>query len=439
MVSFNDLSVRDGQQSLLATRMRTEDVLRIVEALDEAGFYALEVWGGAVFDSMIRFLREDPWERLLLLKETVSRSKLMMLLRGMNLVGYRHYPEDVVAKFIEYAYRDGIDVFRVFDALNDPRNLEFPVKKIREAGAELQVCIAYTVSPIHTLEYYRDLAEDFLSSFEPEYITVKDMSGILHPYFAWELVRMLKSLGAKVNVHSHTTAGYSPLNLLKAIEAGADLVDTAISSMSYYTSHPPAESLAMALKNTPYDPGLNMEALYKAAQIAWDARSKYREYDIAFKKPPVDIGVLKHQVPGGMMSNLLSQLRELGMTDRLQEVLEEITRVREDLGWPPLVTPMSQIVGAQAVLNVAMGRYKALVKELVAYLKGIYGRPPGKIREYLLEMAEREEVSVEETLTLNEAAKRLPKNLVSKPEDYITYALFPEHALEFLKRRQSLV
>lgn len=438
LVKLIDLTVRDGQQSLLATRMSTEDVLEIVELLDKAGFYALEVWGGATFDAPLRFLNEDPWERLRSIREVVRSTKLMMLLRGMNLVGYWHYPKDVVKAFIEYAHKDGIDVFRVFDALNDLDNLEYPIKIIKEVGAELQVCMVYTTSPVHTTEYYVKLAEDILSRFEPDTITIKDMSGILKPYIAYELIKEIKKLGAKVNVHSHATAGLAPMALIKSIEAGADYVDVTLSSLSLFTSHTPAESLIEALKGTPYDTGVNVEPLYEASRKLWIIRKKYRRFDYALKEPPVDVRVLKHQIPGGMLSNLLAQLKELHAEDKINEVLEEVVKVREDLGWPPLVTPVSQIVGTQAVLNViAGGRYKAVIDELIEYVRGKYGKPPAPINKDLIKLIEkrlnekRERKGIAK-VTLEDAKRKLPKKCVEKFEDYITYALFPNVAKDFL-------
>ncbi len=439
MVLLIDLTVRDGQQSLLATRMRTEDVIRVVETLDKAGFYALEVWGGATFDAPLRYLKEDPWERLKLVRQVVKRTKLMMLLRGMNLVGYKHYPRDVVEKFVEYAHRDGIDIFRVFDALNDLDNLEIPVKKAKEVGAEVQVCMVYTISPVHTVDYYIKLAEEIIHRFEPEWITIKDMSGILKPYVAYELVSRLKrELKIRVDVHSHATAGFAPMTLLKAIEAGADAVDVTISSLSLFTSHTPAETLVETLRGSPYDPGIDIKVLYEAARLVWEIRKKYRDYDYALKNPPVDVRVLEHQVPGGMLSNLLAQLRELGAEDKLPQVLEEVRKVREDLGWPPLVTPLSQIVGAQAVLNVVSGRYSVLLKEVMDYIDGKYGKPPAPINPELIEMtksAQRKEV--EEIIDLERAKRELPKEYVEKFEDYLTYALFPDVALQFFEERRS--
>ncbi len=439
LVELIDLTVRDGQQSLLATRMRTEDVVKIVELLDKAGFYALEVWGGATFDAPLRFLMEDPWERLKRVREVVKRTKLMMLLRGMNLVGYKHYPRDVVEKFVEYAHRDGIDIFRIFDALNDLDNLELPVKKAKEVGAEVQVCMVYTTSPVHTTDYYVKLAEEIMHRFEPEWITIKDMSGILKPYTAYELVsRLKKELSVKVDVHCHATAGFAPMTLLKAIEAGADAVDVTISSLSLFTSHTPAETLVEALRGTPYEVKIDTKVLYEVARLVWEIRKKYRDYDYALRNPPVDIRVLEHQIPGGMLSNLLAQLRELGAEDKLPQVLEEVSRVREDLGWPPLVTPLSQIVGTQAVLNVLSGRYKALLKEVVDYIKGKYGKPPAQIKKELVEMAEKRPLpKAEEVITLERAMREVPKEYIEKFEDYLTYALFPENALKFFEYRRS--
>ncbi len=439
MVELIDLTVRDGQQSLLATRMSTEDVVRIAELLDKAGFYALEVWGGATFDAPLRFLVEDPWERLKRVREVVRKTKLMMLLRGMNLVGYKHYPRDVVEKFIEYAHKDGIDVFRIFDALNDLDNLELPVRKAKEVGAEVQVCMVYTTSPVHTVDYYVKLAEEIAHRFEPDWVTIKDMSGILKPYTAYELVsRIKKELGLRVDVHSHATAGFAPMTLLKSIEAGADAVDVTISSLSLFTSHTPAETLVEALRGTPYETRVDTRVLYEVARVVWEIRKKYRDYDYALRNPPVDIRVLEHQIPGGMLSNLLAQLREVGAEDKLPQVLEEVARVREDLGWPPLVTPLSQIVGTQAVLNVLSGRYSTLLKEVIDYIKGKYGKPPAPIRRELVELAEKHPPpSFGEEITIERAMREVPKEYVEKFEDYITYALFPEHALRMFEYRRS--
>ncbi len=437
MVKLIDVTLRDGQQSLIATRLSTDDIIRVAELLDKAGFYALEVWGGATFDAALRYLGEDPWTRLKRIREVVKRTKLLMLLRGMNLVGYKHYPHDVVRKFIEYAYKDGIDIFRVFDALNDLDNLELPIKVIKDLGAELQVCLVYSVSPIHTIEYYIKLAHDVIARFEPETITIKDMAGLLTPYTAMELVKELKRLGVKVNVHTHSTCGLAPMTLLKSVEAGADFVDVTLSSLSLYTSHTPAESLIAALKGTKYDPGVSLELLYTASKILWEIRKKYRDYDYALNAPPVDITVLKHQIPGGMLSNLMAQLKELKADNKMSEVLDEVNRVREDLGWPPLVTPISQIVATQALLNVLSGkRYAAVVTELINYIEGKYGKPPAPISKELLKLikSKRNRKTHNQVMNLDRALKELPKTLAKKFEDYITYALFPEEALNTLKK-----
>jgi len=439
VVLLNDVTLRDGQQSLLATRMRTSDIVEVASLLDSAGFYALEVWGGATFDSALRFLSEDPWERLKAIRSVVKRSKLFMLLRGVNLVGYRPYPQDVVEKFVEYAHRDGVDMFRVFDALNSAKNLEPAVRAIKRTGAELQICLVYTESPVHTVEYYRKLAEDFLSRFEPDWITIKDMAGILDPFTAYSLVKELRSLGAKVNLHTHSTAGFSVATVLKAVEAGVDAVDVALSSLSLFTSHPPAETVIVMLRRGGYKVDVDLEAIVKASRAMWKIRQKYKEFDYALKNPPVDIDVLLHQIPGGMLSNLLAQLRELGAEDRLPEVLDEVKKVREEFGWPPLVTPISQIVGAQSVVNVVAGRYSILVKEARDYLLGKYGDPPAPPKKELVELAKQSSNSgqPEKVVDLKTAESSLPKEFVEKYEDYITYALFPDVALNFFKQRYS--
>ncbi len=445
MVRLIDLTLRDAHQSLLATRLRTEDMVPVLEKFDEVGFYALEVWGGATFDVCIRYLREDPWERLRTIRRYVKKTKLLMLLRGQNLVGYRHYPDDIVEKFVVKAHENGIDIFRVFDALNDARNLYTAVKTAKKIGAEVQGCIVYTISPVHTIDYYVKFAQE-LAALDVDTITIKDMAGILTPYVAEELVRRLKKeVGLPVNVHSHATGGFAPMTLIKAIEAGADYVDVAVSSMSLFTSHTPAESLAYALKGTPWDPKINLDVLYEIAEHFWKVRRKYRDYDYALKNPPVDARVIKHQIPGGMLSNLLAQLKQLGAEHLLDKVLEEVPRVREDLGWPPLVTPLSQIVGTQAVLNVFYGeRYKVVAKEVKDYVKGLYGRPPAPIKEEVMKKILGDEKPIEcrpaDLLPpmWDKVVKEVPKELIEKEEDYLTYALFPEVALEFFKWRKRM-
>jgi pyruvate carboxylase subunit B len=416
--------------------MRTDDIIELAEVLDRVGYYAMEVWGGATFDAPLRFLLEDPWERLVKVRESVKKTKLMMLLRGSNLVGYRRYPNDVIKAFIEYAYRDGIDIFRVFDALNDLDNLDYPIKIIKDVGAELQVCIAYTTSPIHTTEYYERLASEIISRFEPEWITIKDMAGLMDPYTGYELVKTLKGYGVKIDFHSHTTSGLAPMTLLKAVEAGADAIDTVISPLAYFTSHTAAEPLIHALRKGGYEVKINEMELYRAAELGYEIKKRYSEFDYSLKHSVVDIKVLKHQIPGGMLSNLVTQLKQFKMEDKLEEVLEEVYKVREDLGWPPLVTPMSQIVGAQAVLNVLSGRYATIVRELKDYVLGKYGKPPGKIKEEIVNKVKGISESTEEAeevVDLKVAKSRLPKQYVRKFEDYITYALFPNEALKLLE------
>ena len=443
MVKVIDLTLRDAHQSLLATRLRTEHMIPILDKIDEIGFYALEVWGGATFDAPLRFLREDPWIRLRAIRSRIKKTKLLMLLRGQNLVGYHHYPDDVCIKFVEKAYENGIDIFRIFDALNDLRNLKVTVETAKKIGAEVQVCMVYTTSPVHTIDYYVNLAKD-IASMEVNCITIKDMAGILTPYTAYELVKRIKSeVKIPVNVHSHTTGGFAPITLIKAVEAGADYIDCAVSSMSMHTSHPPAETIAVTLKNTPYDPKLNLKILFEVSKYFWEVRQKYKEYDYALKNPPVDVRVIEHQIPGGMYSNLIAQLREQKAEDKLDEVLDEVPRVREDFGWPPLVTPLSQIVGTQAVVNVLLGeRYKVIIKEAKDYIKGLYGRPPAKINPEVVKLALRDEKPITcrpaDLLKpiLNEIKRKLPKELIEKEEDYLTYALFPENAMKFFKWRK---
>jgi len=445
MVEIVDVTLRDAHQSLLATRLKTEDILQILDVMDDIGFYSMEVWGGATFDVPLRYLNEDPWVRLKLIRERVKKTKLQMLLRGQNLVGYRHYPDDICVKFVEKAFENGIDIFRIFDALNDLRNVKVTVDAARRVGAEIQLCMVYTISPIHTLDYYLSLARD-IASMDVDSICIKDMSGILKPYVAYELVKRIKSeVGMRVDVHSHTTAGFAPITIVKAIEAGADYVDCALSSMSMYTSHPPLESIISSLEGTPYEiKKIDLKLALKASKYFWEKRKKYSEYDYALRNPPVDASVLEHQIPGGMLSNLLEQLRMQGAEDRLNEVLIEVPRVRRDLGYPPLVTPLSQIVGTQAVVNVLSGKpYSTIIREVRDYIKGLYGKPPGEINPELIKivLGEEKPITVRPAETLepiyNKIVSELPKELVEKDEDYITYALFPDIAIKYFKYRKS--
>ncbi|MBT8147829.1 MAG: pyruvate carboxylase subunit B, partial [Gammaproteobacteria bacterium] len=362
-IQVTDVILRDAHQSLIATRMRTEDMLPICEKLDRVGFWSLEVWGGATFDACIRFLKEDPWERLRTLREALPNTRLQMLLRGQNLLGYRHYADDVVTAFVERSAANGIDVFRIFDALNDLRNIETAMHAVKQAGKHAQGTICYTTSPVHTPELFMQQASE-LQNMGADSIAIKDMAGLLTPYGTYELVAAIKSkVELPVVIHSHSTSGLAPLCQLKAIEAGADRIDTAISSFAGGTSHPSTESQVAALRGTDYDTGLDLELLSEIADYFRDVRKKYHQFENEFTRE--DIAVQINQVPGGMMSNLANQLKEQNALDRIREVFAEIPRVREDLGFPPLVTPTSQIVGTQAVYNVLAGeRYKTITNEV---------------------------------------------------------------------------
>ncbi len=379
MVEITETVLRDGHQSLIATRMRTRDMLPAAERLDAIGYRSLEVWGGATFDVALRFLREDPWERLRSLKKAMPRTPLQMLLRGQNLVGYRHYPDDVVRKFVAESARQGIDIFRVFDALNDPRNMEVALDAVRRAGARAQGTICYTQSPVHTLPAFVDLGRR-LAELGADELCVKDMAGFLPPTEGAALVRALvKEVGLPVVVHTHSSSGMSTMTCLAVAEAGATAVDSALSPFSGGASQPPTETLVGAMQHTPLDPKLDLNALADLASYFATVLEKYRPL-LNLRSLQTDPGILTHQVPGGMLSNLLSQLQEQDALGRLTEVLAEVPRVRADLGYPPLVTPTSQIVGIQAVLNVLTGgRYRQVTKEVRDYVRGLYGTPPAPI------------------------------------------------------------
>ncbi len=437
-VRITDTTLRDAHQSLLATRMRTEDMLPIAPLMDEVGFHSVEVWGGATFDTCLRFLREDPWGRLRQLKKAFRRTPLQMLLRGQNVVGYRHYADDVVEKFVELAAKNGIDIFRIFDAVNDLRNLETAVRAAKRVGAHVQGTICYTISPVHTLDLYARLARQ-LEEMGCDSICIKDMAGLLHPYDGYELVRRLKeTVRVPLQLHAHCTAGLAPMTVLKAIEAGVDVVDCAVSSMALGTSQPPCEPLVATLRGTPYDPGLDLELLSRISDYFAQVREKYVAFEGGVM---VDVGVLVHQVPGGMVSNLVSQLQELGAADRLKEVLEEIPRVRADLGYPPLVTPTSQIVGIQAVLNVLSGqRYKQVTKETRAYFQGYYGSPPAPVNpEVKLQvLGDAQEIVGRPADYIPpelEKAREEIGHLAQSEEDVVSYVLFPQVAREFFEWR----
>ncbi len=438
-VHVTETVLRDAHQSLIATRMRTEDMLPICEQLDQVGFWSLEMWGGATFDACIRFLKEDPWERLRALRKALPNTQLQMLLRGQNLVGYRHYSDDVVRSFVDRAADNGIDVFRVFDALNDTRNLEVSIEAVKQAGKHAQGAICYTTSPVHNIASFVEMGKT-LQQMGCDSIVVKDMAGLLTPYAAADLFRALtEALSVPVHLHSHATSGLSAMCQLKAIENGCIGVDTAISAFSGGTSHPPTESLIAALMHTDYDTGLDLAAVQQIGFYFNEVRKKYHQFESAYTG--VDTRVQLNQVPGGMISNLAHQLREQGALKRMNEVLEEIPKVREDLGYPPLVTPTSQIVGTQAVLNVLTGsRYQSITNEVKLYLQGRYGKPPGTINPEVCRQAigNEEVISVRPADLLKPEMQRLGSEiseLAKSEEDVLTYAMFPEVGREFLQQR----
>ena len=443
-VKITDTTFRDAHQSLMATRMRTESMLPIAEKIDEVGFFSLEVFGGATFDVCIRYLREDPWERLRLLKKHVRKTPLQMLLRGQNIVGYKNYPDDVVKKFVEKAAENGVDIFRIFDALNDTRNLEMAIKTARKVGAHVQGTICYTLSPVHTIQHYLEVAQR-LAELECDSICVKDMAGMLAPKDAYELISALKKeIGLPVHLHCHSTSGMAPMTYLRACDAGVDIIDTAFSPLGWGTSQPPVETIVAALKNTPYDPGFDMRLLVEIAEYFKELREKY--YDPLRLIDPiserVDPSILVHQIPGGMFSNLISQLKEQNALDRLKEVLEEVPRVRKELGYPPLVTPTSQLVGTQAVFNVLSGeRYGIVPNEVKDYVKGLYGKPPAPIDERVKGkiIGEEKPITCRPADLLKPELEAIPeeaKKFIQSEEDALTYALFPKAALEFFQKRK---
>ena len=438
-VQLTEVVLRDGHQSLIATRMRTEDMLPICGALDQAGYWSLEVWGGATFDACLRYLKEDPWERLRRLREALPNSRLQMLLRGQNLLGYRHYADDVVEAFVARAAANGIDVFRIFDALNDVRNLVTAIRAVKAAGKHAQGTICYTISPVHTLDQFVAMARE-LEALDCDSIAVKDMAGLLTPQKAAELfAALVEAVDIPVHLHMHDTAGVAALCQLKAIENGCRHIDTAISSFAGGASHPPTESMVVALEETPWATGLDLKRLQEIGFHFHEVRKKYHRFESEFTG--IDTRVHLYQVPGGMISNLYNQLREQGELGRMTEVLEEIPRVREDLGYPPLVTPTSQIVGTQAVLNVLTGeRYKTITNEVKLYLQGRYGRAPGPVNPIVRQQAIGNEdvIDVRPADLLPPEMDRLREEigeLAKSEEDVLTYAMFPDLGREFLQQR----
>jgi oxaloacetate decarboxylase alpha subunit len=446
-VQLTDLVLRDAHQSLFATRMVTADMLPIADKLDKVGYYALEAWGGATFDSCIRFLNEDPWDRLKKLKAALPNTRIMMLLRGQNLLGYRHYADDVVAKFVEYAAKDGVDIFRIFDAVNDPRNFQAAIGAAKKTGKHIQAAISYAVTPFHTIEKYAELAKQY-AGIGADSICVKDMSGLLTPYVAYDLVKAIKKVtDLPVEIHSHATTGMSVAALTKAAEAGAEILDTVISSLSMGTSHSPTETMVEIFRGTEYDTGLDIKLLLEVAAYFRDVRRNYKKFESSFQG--ADTRILVSQVPGGMLSNLESQLKEQGASDKIDAVLKEIAVVQKDAGYPPLVTPTSQIVGTQAVFNVLFGPYNRLSGEFQDLMAGKYGACPAPKNPEVVkksldalkldkEITHRpaDDIAPEYDKLEEEAKKALGTSTISV-EDVLTYAMFPKVAPDFFKKRSQ--
>jgi pyruvate carboxylase subunit B len=439
---ITDVALRDGHQSLLATRMRTEDMLPIAQKLDAVGFWSLEVWGGATFDTCLRFLKEDPWERLRALREAMPSTKLQMLLRGQNLVGYRHYADDVLEKFIERSAANGIDVFRIFDALNDVRNLDRAIRHVKTCGKHVEASICYTVSPVHNLDRFVTMARQ-LEDLGTDTLCIKDMAGLLAPLEAYHLIRRLKSaVKVPIHLHTHYTSGMASMSSLMAILGGLDMLDTAMSPLAGGTSHPPTETVVATLRNTPYDTGLDLRQFEPITEHFQTVRRKYRQFESDFTG--VDAEILTSQIPGGMLSNLAAQLAEQNALDRMNEVMDEVPRVRKDMGYPPLVTPTSQIVGTQATLNVLTGdqgeRYKVITTETKNYFLGLYGRPPGPVDKEVMSRAigDEEPVKGRPADRLEPELEPIKTNLpesVTSIEDQLSLALFPSIARDFFDAR----
>ena len=439
-VRFTETALRDAHQSLLATRMRTRDMIPIAEEMDKVGYFSVEAWGGATFDTCIRYLNEDPWERLRQLKSEFNRTPIQMLLRGQNLVGYKHYPDDVVTKFVEKSYENGVDIFRVFDALNDIRNMEKSIKVAKAQGAHVQGTISYTISPVHTLDDFVDLAKN-LEALDCDSVAIKDMAGLITPTAAYDLVSALKEeTDLLVDLHCHCTSGMTPISYYAACQAGVDVLDTAISPLAWGTSQPPTESMVAALQGTEFDTGLDLKLLAHIKKYFDDIKEKYMGILDPISES-IDADVLLYQIPGGMLSNLISQLKEQNALDRYNDVLEEMPRVRKDMGYPPLVTPTSQIVGIQSVMNVLGGeRYKTVSNEVKEYMKGMYGKPPAPVDPEISKKI----IGDDEVITCRPADLLEPefdkfksegeeKGFVKSDEDALTYALYPPIAPKFLK------
>ena len=443
-LKITETALRDGHQSLIATRLTTEEILPILETMDKVGYHSMEVWGGATFDACIRFLNEDPWERLREIRKRVKNTKLQMLLRGQNLLGYRNYADDTVDKFIKLSLENGIDIIRVFDALNDVRNIEASMKAIKKYGGHCQCAISYTTSDVHTTEYYLDLLKT-MESMGADSICIKDMAGVLTPYNAYDLVKKMKAItNLPIELHTHCTSGIAEMIFMKAVEAGVDIIDTAISPFSGGTSQPPTESLAVTFSEMDRNPGLDLDKLLEVAEYFKPIRDKYMDNGTLNPKVLLtEPQTLNYKVPGGMLSNLLSQLKQQNAAEKYEEVLKEVPRVRADLGYPPLVTPMSQMVGTQALFNVLAGeRYKLVHKEIKDYVRGQYGKAPAPMDPEVKHKI----IGDEEVITVRPADLLEPEfekmreeagDLAKCDEDVLTFALFPQVAPKFLENKYN--
>ena len=441
-IELTETVLRDAHQSLLATRMRTEDMLPVAGKIDQVGYWSVEMWGGATFDASLRYLKECPWERLRELRRAMPRTRFQMLVRGQNLVGYHNYPDDVVQKFIERAAAGGIDVFRIFDAMNDVRNMEVAIATALKAGKIVEGTICYTISPVHSVDYFLRLGER-LAEMGVQVLCLKDMGGLLAPYVTYELVKGLKSrIPLPLHLHSHCTSGMAPMSYMMAIEAGADILDTALSPLSQGTSQPATEAIVAALKDTPHDTELDLKLLGEISDHFYAVRRKYAEFESPIDNQ-VKADILLSQIPGGMLSNLVAQLRQQKAEDKLEAVLAEMPAVRKDLGYPPLVTPTSQICGSQAALNVMTGkRYGVVAMETRNYVMGLYGEPPGPISEEIRKkvLGKKQPITCRPADLLKpglEQARREIGTLASSEEDVLSYALFPEIAKELFLWRAS--
>ncbi|MCR4956043.1 MAG: oxaloacetate decarboxylase subunit alpha [Lachnospiraceae bacterium] len=443
-VGITETVLRDAHQSLIATRMTTEEMLPIIDKMDKVGYHSVECWGGATFDSCLRFLKEDPWERLRKLRAGFKNTKLQMLFRGQNILGYRHYADDVVEYFVQKSIANGIDIIRIFDCLNDIRNLETAVKAANKEKGEAQIALSYTLGDAYTLDYWKDVAKR-IEDMGANSLCIKDMSGLLVPYAAQELVQTLKeTVNIPIQLHTHYTSGVASMTYLKAIESGCDVIDTAISPMALGTSQPATEVMVETLKGTPYDTGLDQNLLAEIAEYFRPLREKYIESGrLSTKVLGVNINTLRYQVPGGMLSNMISQLKEQGAEDKYEEVLQEIPRVRKDLGEPPLVTPSSQIVGTQAVFNILGGeRYKLITKETKAILRGEYGQTVKPFNPELVKKAlgDEKQITCRPADLIDNELDTLRKECeqyIRQDEDVLSYALFPQVATEFFKYRDA--